>query len=62
MALLESPDAVYVSNRDELVALMGQAAYDELVVHCRAREATLAAARDRALRRGLAPHPADPES
>lgn len=54
--------AVYETNRDELVELMGRAAYDELVVHCRAREATLAAARDRALRRGLAPHPADPES
>lgn len=29
-------DPVYVSNEAELVALMGRAAYDELVVHCEA--------------------------
>ena len=42
---------VYVSNGPELVELMGQAAYDELVHHC---EAHLAA------RSRLALHPADP--
>lgn len=33
-------EPVYASNRDELVALMGQAAYDELVRHCEAHLAT----------------------
>ncbi|MEZ5117938.1 MAG: hypothetical protein R2737_16875 [Candidatus Nanopelagicales bacterium] len=44
-------DPVYVTNRDELVELMGEPGYDELVRHCRAHE-----------RRGrrTAPHPADP--
>ena len=44
-------EPVYVSNGPELVAMMGQAAYDELVDHC---EAHLAA------RSKLAIHPADP--
>lgn len=45
-------DPVYISNAAELTALMGPAAYAELVAHC---EAHLA-------RRGpvVAPHPADP--
>jgi hypothetical protein len=44
-------DPVYVSNRPELIELMGQAGYDELVKHCEAH-----------LARGVctAPHPADP--
>lgn len=54
-------EPVYVSNRDELVALMGKKAYAVLVEYCQAREAMLAAARDKTTRRGLAPHPADPE-
>ena len=58
-------DPVYVSSRDELVALLGQPAYDALVVHCQAREVALAqAAADRVHRRerlaALAAHPADP--
>ena len=42
---------VYVSNAAELVELMGQAAYDELVMHCEAHLAS---------RSALALHPADP--
>ncbi len=54
-------EPVYVSSRDELVALMGQAAYDVLVEHCQAREQALAAlVRRRLPLTGLAPHPADP--
>jgi hypothetical protein len=44
-------EPVYVTNEAELVALMGRAAYDELVTHCERH----LAARDR-----LAVHPADP--
>jgi hypothetical protein len=52
-------EPVYLSNRDELVALMGQAAYDVLVEHCRTRETALAAlARRRVPVIGMAPHPA----
>jgi len=47
----DAPDPVYLSHRPELVALMGQGAYDELVHHC---EAHLQA------RPGVARHPADP--
>jgi hypothetical protein len=50
---------VYVSNRAELVALMGQAAYDVLAEHCRTREAALAAlVRGKLPVAGMAPHPA----
>ena len=44
-------EPVYVNNRAELVALMGEPAYDELVRHC---EEHLASGTP------LAPHPADP--
>jgi hypothetical protein len=44
-------EPVYVSNGAELVELMGQAAYDELVDHCEAHLAS---------RSALAVHPADP--
>ena len=54
-------EPVYVSNRDELIGLMGKKAYAVLVEYCQAREAVLASARDKSVRRGLAPHPADPE-
>jgi hypothetical protein len=46
-----APEPLYVTNEAELVALMGRAAYDELVTHCEQH----LAARDR-----LAIHPADP--
>jgi len=44
-------EPVYVSNRPELVELIGQAAYDELVKHCEAHIRS---------RSALAIHPADP--
>ena len=44
-------DPVYVSNGPELIALMGQPAYDELVRHCEAHVRS---------RSALAIHPADP--
>lgn len=43
--------ALYVTNEPELVALMGRAAYDELVGHCEAHLRS---------RSALALHPADP--
>ncbi len=46
-----SPDPVYVSNERELVEMMGQPAYEELVEHCEAHIAS---------RSALAIHPADP--
>ena len=46
-------DPVYVSYRPELVAMMGQAAYDTLAGLCEAHLAS---------RQRVAPHPADPES
>jgi hypothetical protein len=45
-------EPVYVSSARELVELMGQAAYDELVEHCEAHIAS---------RSMLAIHPADPQ-
>ncbi|HEY6737340.1 MAG TPA: hypothetical protein VI076_00675 [Actinopolymorphaceae bacterium] len=45
-------EPVYVSNRVELIALLGEKAYDELAQHC---DQHLAAKRNR-----VAPHPADP--
>jgi len=44
-------EPVYVTSRPELVALMGQAAYDELARHCEAHVRS---------RSALALHPADP--
>ena len=52
-------EPVYVTNRDELVELMGKKAYAVLVEYCQAHEQALQQARG-AARRGLAPHPADP--
>lgn len=52
-------EPVYLSARDELVELMGQAAYDVLSEHCRAREEALSVLSARSLPLvGLAPHPA----
>jgi hypothetical protein len=52
-------DPVYLSSRDELVELMGQAAYDVLAEHCRARQEALSALAARSLPLvGMAPHPA----
>jgi hypothetical protein len=46
-----APEPLFVTSADELVALMGQGAYDELVVHCEAHLRS---------RSALAIHPADP--
>jgi hypothetical protein len=46
-------DPVYVNNERELVELMGEPAYDELVRHCKSHLAR---------KRRVAPHPADPGS
>ena len=54
-------EPVYISNRDELVELMGKKAYAVLVEYCQAHEEALAKARTPASRRALAAHPADPE-
>lgn len=48
---------VYLSNRDELVALIGTDAYEVLVGICRDREELL---KKRPTDIGLSPHPADP--
>ena len=50
-------EPVFVSNRDEIVALIGQPAYDELARLCRARTLLLENGR---FDLGLSPHPADP--
>ncbi len=46
-----APDPLYLTSANELVALMGRAAYDELVTHCEAHVRS---------RSALALHPADP--
>lgn len=46
----DAPDPVYVTHEAELVALLGRAAYDELVGHCEAHLAS----------RSVSRHPADP--
>ena len=60
-------EPVYLSNRAELVELMGQSAYDVLAQYAAARVTALTAARsvakrtgDRAPLQAFAPHPADP--
>ena len=49
--------AVYESGREELIALLGEPAYEELARICRARQVLLESGRSPL---GLAPHPADP--
>jgi hypothetical protein len=52
-------EPVYLSCRDELVALMGRDAYDVLAEHCRTREGAMAQHARRQLPIvGFAPHPA----
>lgn len=50
-------EPVFVSNQDEIVALIGQSAYDELARLCRARDLLL---QQKRFDLGLTPHPADP--
>ncbi len=49
--------AVFESGREELIALLGEAAYEELARLCRARLVLLEQGRSPM---GLSPHPADP--
>jgi hypothetical protein len=51
-------EAVFESGRDEIVALIGQPAYDELARLCRSRQLSLQQGR---FTLGLSPHPADPQ-
>ena len=53
-------EPVFRTHRDELVALMGQGAYDVLVEYCEARERLLAEVREKGDRATLLVHPADP--
>lgn len=53
----QGAEPVFVSSRDEIVALIGSAAYDELARLCRARVLLL---EQRRFDLGLSPHPADP--
>jgi hypothetical protein len=50
-------DPVYISSRDEIVALIGQPAYDVLADMCAKRDALL---RKNPTDIALSPHPADP--
>lgn len=52
-----APDPVYVGSKDEIVALIGQEAYDLLADMCAKREALL---KGNPTDPALAPHPADP--
>lgn len=51
-------EPVYATSRDELLALIGRPAYEELARLCRARDELLKARR---FDLGLTPHPADPK-
>ncbi len=60
-------EPVYLTNRAELIAMIGEPAYDQMADHCRAHEAARSALRltptstvTRLKRDALAPHPADP--
>jgi hypothetical protein len=50
-------EPVYISSKDEIVALIGQAAYDVLAQMCAKRDALL---RKSPTDIALSPHPADP--
>jgi hypothetical protein len=50
-------EPVFVSSHDEIVALIGKPAYDELARLCRARDLLL---QQKRFDLGLSPHPADP--
>jgi hypothetical protein len=52
-----APDPVYIGSKDEIVALIGQEAYDVLADMCAKREALLSS---NPTDPALAPHPADP--
>lgn len=54
-----SPEPLYVSSADELVELIGAAAYEKLCQHCAAFDAARAALRIEPVGPQLAGHPAD---
>jgi hypothetical protein len=54
-------EPVYLTHRDELVALMGKAGYEVLAEHCHERVRLLDQVREPRARRLLAIHPADPQ-
>ena len=51
-------EPVYISNRNEIIALIGEQAYAELALICTAREQAMAARPDRT---AFSIHPADPQ-
>ncbi|MCF8539855.1 MAG: hypothetical protein K9G12_06200, partial [Candidatus Nanopelagicales bacterium] len=61
-----APEPVYINSRDEIVALIGEPAYEELYKLCKKREELLTEFNQRgkksaeAARIGLSVHPADP--
>ena len=61
-----APEPVYINSKDEIVALIGKLAYEELVKLCKNREQVLTDFNQRgkksaeAARIGLSVHPADP--
>jgi hypothetical protein len=54
-------EPVYVSSKTEIIALIGEPAYQELARLCQARERLLLTVLDPTERPALMPHPADPE-
>ena len=61
-----APEPVYINSKDEIVALIGKLAYEELVTLCKNREQLLTDFNQRGKKRaeaagiGLSGHPADP--
>ena len=53
-------EAVYLSSRDEITALIGVAAYSELARLCQTRERLMLSVTDKTDRSAFSPHPADP--
>jgi hypothetical protein len=60
-------EPVYINSKDEIVALIGALAYEELAQLCRNREAVITSFNQRGkksdptVRIGLSIHPADPQ-
>lgn len=55
-----APEPVFVTERDTLIALMGEPAYELLVEHCDAHLAGREKLRSRSAKLALGMHPADP--
>jgi hypothetical protein len=56
----DAAEPLYITSRDELVALIGPEAYAELAVHCSSFAEARAALRLTPAAEGLGVHPADP--